>query len=478
MVLALASARPAEPQAADPRAAFVESVARFGATPDRASLEVMTRALEQWDASLRSSEQIFAANLPGSPAAAAARMHVAIGAAFLDRGRVADALREFTVGGSLDPGRADVFTFQAVAYDQLLHDYARAAAAYRQAAALDPLSPARAYQLARALDKTGNRYEALAAYQSVLRLWRRDAGERVPIGIDTPFIQLGLVQERPGAEPFFPPAQYAEGFARLQRGDYRGAVDLFTTALGASPPSGDEPSPGQTRYRLGREYQRQNRTLEALAEYEAALRLNPLVGANRLLQMIGALQAAQQNFDAALQAYSTRVDIMLNDADAHRLLGYLYARLDRRDEALAEFAVALTIVPATPDVHVAMSQLHLKNGDEKSELGAAAEAARRAIAMNPSNKQAHYSLATALMRLDRPDEAKPEFEAFERLQKEDTAASARQMTINGLRREAAGYLASGEYDRAVAALQKALELVPDNADVREELADAEALRRR
>ena len=136
------------------------------------------------------------------------------------------------------------------------------------------------------------------------------------------------------------------------------------------------------------------------------------------------------------------------------------------------------MAPATPDVHVAMSQLHLKNGDDKSELEAAAEAARRAIAVSPSNKQAHYSLATALMRLDRPDEAKPEFEAFERLQKEDTAASARQMTINGLRREAASYLDSRDYDRAVAALQKALELAPDSADVREELADAEALRRR
>ena len=478
VVLALASARPAEPQAADPKAAFVESVARFGATPDRASLDAMTRALEQWDASLRSSEAIFAANVPGSPAPAAARMHVAIGAAFLDRGRVADALREFTVGGSLAPGRADVFTFQAVAYDQLLHDYDRAAAAYRQAASLDPLSPARAYQLARALDKAGKREDALAAYQTVLRLWRRDAGERAPIGIDTLFIQLGLVQERPAAEPFFPPAQYTEGFARLQRGDYRGALDAFTAALGALPPSGDEPSPGWTRYRLGRQYQRQNRTLEALAEYEAALALNPVVGANRLLQLIGALQAAQQNFDAALRAYSRRVDMTLNDPEAHRSLGYLYSRLDRRDEAFAEFAVALMIAPATPDVHVAMSQLHLKNGDDKSELEAAAEAARRAIAVSPSNKQAHYSLATALMRLDRPDEAKPEFEAFERLQKEDTAASARQMTINGLRREAASYLDSRDYDRAVAALQKALELAPDSADVREELADAEALRRR
>jgi tetratricopeptide (TPR) repeat protein len=457
VVLALASARPVEPQTADPKAAFVESVARFGAMPDRASLDAMTRALEQWDASLRSSEAVFAANLPGSAPAAAARMHVALGAAFLDRSRVQDALREFNAGAALDPVRADTFTFQAIAYDQVLHDYDRAAAAYARAASLDPLSAARAYQLARALDKAGKRADALAAYRSVLQLWRRDIGGHTPIGIDTPFIQLGLVPEQPGAEPFFPPAQYADGFALLQRGDYTAAVGAFTRSFSA-PATPGEPSPGRAHYQRGRQYQRENKTIEALAEYEAAAKLNPLVGANRLLQTIGALQAAQQNFDAALQAYSTRVDVTLNDPEAHRSLGYLYSRLDRRDEAFAEFAVALTIAPATPDVHVAMSQLHLKNGDDKSELGAAAEAARRAIAMSPSNKQAHYSLASALMRLDRPDEAKPEFEAFERLQKEDTAAAAQDMKINGLKR--------------------ALELDPDNPELLKQLAEAEALRRR
>src|SRR6185295_18831939 len=104
--------------------------------------------------------------------------------------------------------------------------------------------------------------------------------------------------------------------------------------------------------------------------------------------------AAQQNFDAALVAYARRVALTLNDPEAHRSLGYLFSRLDRREEAFAEFAVPLLIAPATPDVLVAMSQLFLKDGD----FDAAASTARRAIAVSPSSKQAHYSLATALMR--------------------------------------------------------------------------------
>ncbi len=496
-------------QGADPKASFLQSVARFSAALDSASsdqrsvhaaIDEMARALERWDAGLRSSEAVFASGLPGSAPAAAARMHTAIGAAFLDRNRVPDALREFAAGSRLDPGRADVFTFQGVAYDQLLHDFDRAADAYRQASALDPLSPTRAYLLARAAGKAGRKDESLQAYRTVLRMWQRDVGEHAPIALDTPFIQLGLIQERAGVDPFFPPVQYAEGFALLQRGDYANALESFTRA--ADAPSGPRselaflmtadalvqerkfpeaesafedaikafPASGRAHYALARLLQRQNKTVEALAEYGTAAKLTPLIGAGRLLQTIGALDAARQDFDSALQAYSARVDISLNDAEAHRLLGYLYSRLERRDEAFAEFAIALVIAPGTADVHVAMAQMHLKEED----FTAAAEAARRAVALSPANKQARYSLATALTRLGRPEEARPEFEAFERLQAADTAAASRQMTVNGLRRDAAAGMESRDYQRAVVALRKALELAPDSFEVHEQLAAAYA----
>src|SRR5436309_4511242 len=89
VIIALVSARPAPGQTVDPKTAFFESVARFSTVVDRQpadgaavreALDGMSRALQQWDAQLRSSEQIFAANLPGSSSAAAARMHIAIGA--------------------------------------------------------------------------------------------------------------------------------------------------------------------------------------------------------------------------------------------------------------------------------------------------------------------------------------------------------------------------------------------------------------
>jgi tetratricopeptide (TPR) repeat protein len=574
-VLSLAAGCPALAQTADPKAAFFQSLAQFSVALDgqlgdegrviRASVDGMARGLDRWDATLRASESSFAVALPGSDAATAARMHLAIGAAFLDRNRLQDALREFAVGAHLDPARADAFQFQGIAYDQAIGDFEKAAAAFHEAAELEPANPLFPYLLGRALDKSGRHAEALEAFRTVLRLWRQDIGTHAPSAHDTPFIRLGLLQERPGVEPYFPLARHAEGFALLERGEFAKALDSFKKGLGDDPllaydvdpgdglgmgasafrignidlatqalkvaiqrepnpdahrllgrvllasrqddqglkelraavrlSPGDErahlaladalvqlrryadaedafreaikalPASGRAHYRLGRLYQRQNKSLEALAEFESAARLHPLIGASRLLQAIGALNAAQQNFDAALHAYSTRVDIHPNDADAHRSLAYTYMRLERRDEAFAEFAVTLWLAPDAADVYVAMSQLDASSGD----VDAAVDDARRAIERNPSSKQARYALATALTRLDRRDEAKPEFDAFERLQAAETEATTRQMTVNGLRREAAARSDSGEYDRAVAALRKVLELSPSAASSQLEL---------
>jgi hypothetical protein len=50
---------------------------------------------------------------------------------------------------------------------------------------------------------------------------------------------LALVPERPGVEPFFPPALYARGFSLLHAGDYPAALDAFAEALPRDPIAAD-----------------------------------------------------------------------------------------------------------------------------------------------------------------------------------------------------------------------------------------------
>jgi tetratricopeptide (TPR) repeat protein len=219
------------------------------------------------------------------------------------------------------------------------------------------------------------------------------------------------------------------------------------------------PRSGRARYALGRLYQRQGQYPEALREFETSVTFNPMLGLNGIFQSMGAMYAARQEFDAAIDAYSKRADVHPNDAESHQDLGDTYARVGRHDEALAEFAVVLMLDPRHARAYAAIAQVHLKDG----RYAEAAEAAQRALDLDPTRRQARYTLATSLIRLGKADEGRKELELFQRLQAEATAAQSRELELDGLRREAAVNSQTGNHTKAVELLRKALLDAPEEA---------------
>ena len=114
---ALAIAAPAFGQASDPRAAFTNALGQFslalaGTYGDegsriRSGLDAMDRALEQWDAVIHTYEAGMAKEIEAVAPPLAARMRMALGAVYLDRGRLQDALRELTEASRLDATRPE-----------------------------------------------------------------------------------------------------------------------------------------------------------------------------------------------------------------------------------------------------------------------------------------------------------------------------------------------------------------------------------
>ncbi len=553
-------------QSADPKNAFVRALGDFSLALDGtagdegprilSSLEALERALSAWDQAIAGFESDAARNPPSDPRLAA-RMHVALGGLYLDRGRHVDAMREFDAAATLDSSRPDAYVLRGLA-GLAARDAEGAVASFRTAVAADPRDTAAAYLLARALSQAGHPDEARAAFRTVTAEQASNGDRRT--AASAPFMRFGIVEERSGVEPFFPPAAYADGFKQLERGDLARAIAALHTAAGndalvsgeadrsyavrsaagavrdgdistaiaqlhaaievypesaephrllglayasdeqyeravaelkiaiaASP--GDErarlaladvltqsddapaaeqalqaaiaaiPASGRAHYVLARVYQRQAKQSEALRELQIAITFAPLVGVNGLYQTIGALAAARQDFDAAIAAYSSRVDLQPNDAGAHQDLGDTYARLGRSDEAFAELSVSLMLDPSRAAAHASLAQLHLRN----AQYEAAASEARRAVDLDPGHRQARYSLGTALVRLGRAEEGQKELEEFQRLQSLDAAARARDLELGGLRREATISSAAGDHQKAVALLRKALQLEPDNA---------------
>jgi tetratricopeptide (TPR) repeat protein len=555
-------------QVADPKTGFAEAVAQFGLALEGsygdegprvlAALDALDRGLARWDDTIRSYERAMEAETKNAEPGVAALAHLALGGVYLDRRRVSDALREFTVATQLDPKRIDAFTLLGVANSPPFPANAAAAiAALQKTTALDPEDVVSEYLLARELSRAGKAEDAARSWRRVADKFRRRMDERA-VATGAPFMRFGIVDERSGVEPFFPPAIYADGFALLARGEYSAALASLRSSSSRDPLVADEanrygmrraadafrdgaidaaieqlqaaielapqraephrilglvwaadeqfdrgadelkaavklnpdderarmaladvlvragrvdaaedalretiarlPESGRAHYVLARLLQRKGEQVEALKAFQACLVFNPLVGLNGIYQSMGAIAAARQNFDVAIDAYSKRVDSHPNDSAAHQDLGDTYARLSRSDEALAEFAVALTIDPNRAPAYASLAQLHLRQGQHDE----AVNAANRALALDASQPQTHYALGTALMRLGKADEGEKELKEFERLQQKAAADRARDLELGRIRREAQLSSSSGEHEKAASLLRRALELVPDD----------------
>jgi tetratricopeptide (TPR) repeat protein len=182
VLLAVAAGPTIAGQAGNPKQDFLDALGRFSLALDgtygdegnsiRSNLEALGQALARWDAAIRGSEAGMASELGAAEPTLAARMHVAMGAAYLDRNRVGDALREFETANKLDGTRANVYIFQGLIYSQLMNDPEVAGEAFRKAFDLDPRNPVRAYEWARHLGRIGKQVDAKAALQTFQKIWQ------------------------------------------------------------------------------------------------------------------------------------------------------------------------------------------------------------------------------------------------------------------------------------------------------------------
>src|SRR5512138_2235010 len=133
--------------------AFVQHLATIVETGPRAygdegralaaAVDGLTTALAEWDEAIRRAESGLSADITSAPPPAAARMRAALGAAYLERGRVTDALAQFDSSAKLDAAFADARVLRALALES--GNSQQAAAEYHAAWRADQSSPVRAY---------------------------------------------------------------------------------------------------------------------------------------------------------------------------------------------------------------------------------------------------------------------------------------------------------------------------------------------
>jgi protein O-mannosyl-transferase len=170
---------------------------------------------------------------------------------------------------------------------------------------------------------------------------------------------------------------------------YADPTTLWTDILSKNPEA------WMAHTNLGADLDEQGRSSEAMAHYEAAVRINPNdAGArNNLashLAQAGRLTEATREWEQALR-------IQPNRAEAHTNLAFALSQQGRLDEAFRHWEQALRINPDLVDAHFDFAVALAQKGNVEGAIGHYEEALR----LRPDFADAHYRLALAYQHFGR-----------------------------------------------------------------------------
>jgi eukaryotic-like serine/threonine-protein kinase len=190
------------------------------------------------------------------------------------------------------------------------------------------------------------------------------------------------------------------------------------------------------------------------AQQAAALNQNQ----PEILLALGSVYNSSGRRAEAIAELKRALEIAPNSDEAYRRLGSAYLGSGRSTEALQSLQHAVDINPYYWVNYIALGNAHYQLGD----YGKAAEAYRRVIELDPNNPSAHNNLGAVLLQSGKFSEA------VEPLKK------ALQFSADGQAYSNLGvaYFYLKQYDQAISAYQKAVELVPNSDMFMGNLAEA------
>jgi tetratricopeptide (TPR) repeat protein len=154
---------------------------------------------------------------------------------------------------------------------------------------------------------------------------------------------------------------------------------------------------------MARELARQNNSTEAIANYRAAIRLDPRLPG--LHTELGDLLFHSDDLSQQAQAAAEfKIALAINPGDeqAQLTLGMIEARQGNMKAAYTDYSRALELNPQDGDActELAMLLITMNQPDKAQQMF------ERAVQIDPSNDVAHYRLATLYRKEGRVDDAK------------------------------------------------------------------------
>jgi tetratricopeptide (TPR) repeat protein len=287
------------------------------------ALDDLGRALSLWDARLAALETRLRAGIADASPRDAAQIRTTLGALLFERGRLADALEEFSTANQQDPALPTAWLTRALVLDALgERDAAREALATALRAA--PNEATTGYLLSRATP-SGDELVLLPTTRALLT-----AAQRLRTTADgprTPFVDVSIIDDRAPARYRFLPAGYGSVVMPLVASrQYDAAYAALRTLIGRDPLL-DDP---------------------ALSSAEFA---------------DAALEIDAGRPEAALMRLAAMDDPLRRSSELHRLRAAAYRAAAQPERARAELETARQIAPGNERAAVALLNLLAEEGD-------------------------------------------------------------------------------------------------------------------
>lgn len=232
----------------------------------------------------------------------------------------------------------------------------------------------------------------------------------------------------------------------LQRNDvYKSAEALWSETLVR------QPNNERAHNNLGNLLAKRGRFSEAIAHFQAAIRLKPSF-ADAHLNRGNALRQAGRAPEA-LSEYTAALHLNPKLADAETALGETLDDMGRRDEAISHFNQALRLAPSAAAVHEQLAIALAKAG----RIPEAIVHFEQALRLSPADPRVHTNLGNALRAAGRMAEARAHYE--EALRLDPQAVEAHHNLANALTQ-------TDHMPAAIAHYEAALTAAPQRADIR------------